>query len=83
MAYRSKRAKVREGGEDPTTDGNFVTKSHGVLSVVASKHGENAQGPSDPSTAMNLGWMDVFSISLLPERFCLEFFLVQLALLID
>ena len=49
MAYRSKRAKVREGGEDPTTDGNFVTKSHGVLSVVASKHGENAQGPSDPS----------------------------------
>lgn len=42
--------------------------------MVASKHGENAQGPSDPSTAMNLGWMDVFSISSLPERFCLEIF---------
>lgn len=74
MAYRSKRAKIRKSWEDPTTDGNFVTKSLGVLSVVASKHGENAQGPCDPSTAMNLGWMDVFSISSLPERFCLEIF---------
>ena len=75
LAYRPKRAEVRQGGEDSEIDGKFVASSHGILSVVSQKHGEGVDRENCSRGAVNeLGWQDVFSVSQLPSRFGIELF---------
>ena len=69
-----KRAKIHQNRKDPTDDEQIISRTSGVLSLVAAEHGQSYARFGIAKNALNdLGWPDITAVKT-SESFGLEIF---------